>query len=91
MTRLAFVNVFLLQWFGVRLARWEDTPKPITARVRVSQKGGRVISDRRVAVMPTTTAKGFALLVGVLPLSGWRGDYIGPAKFVRLTGPMKHK
>lgn len=50
MTRLKALNIFVLQWFFVRLAR--------------------IIDDDMKQV-------GWGLLGPVLPLTGWRSDYIG--------------
>lgn len=60
MTLLAAVNIFLLQWLGVRLAATHAKGDP-------------------------TRDRGWILLVGVLPLTGWRTNYIGPCHHIPLT------
>lgn len=38
------------------------------------------------SVTPTGEVTGWGLLIGILPLSGWRSEYIGPGWKLKLTG-----
>ena len=74
MTKLHFFNFYIAQWFGFRLSSANNRKKEWKP-----EKGGWVETDE-------LEFSHWLLLIGVVPLTGWWSEYIGPVWQVRVEG-----
>lgn len=83
MTRLGFINIFLLQWFFIRLAKHTDKIIDGFEPTSFSPFGGL-----QGNITASRTIQWYSIMWSVLPLTGWWSDYIyltKKAKHLRIT------
>lgn len=85
MTRLGFINIFILQWFFIRLARNQERiiDKFEPTSYSIGPNGGM---EGKITASRTITW--YSIMWCIVPLTGWWSDYIyltKKAKHLRIT------
>lgn len=85
MTKLKFLNKFILQWFFVRLTRVQEKIACVDKIISYDIMPDGSLSARSIGL--TQTFQWYSLQYFVVPTTGWNTDfkYLGERKFFVLT------